>query len=730
MAANPAVEPDTATTPAPAATSGVDDALLKLLGADDAQTRRASMRLPLERILRALLLRWKSIAILVAVAASIGLAVGLWVIPKKWEGKVTLIVSDRKAVLSVGGGQPYQTRDYGVDTLIDTLKLPRSIDEAMRRSGVHVPRTRIAGAIKVSTSAKSDVVNLQVTWPTPREAAALANNLANVFIERTTRIRAEQASHDFDIYQRQLDEARQRVSVAENAFVGFQQTHQISNIEEDVKVRQLDLSRADAEHWASTGGIDALKAARNDMQAILNAAPETVTSTLFRNPVGKRLEEVEWQLKEARTRYTEENPKVINLRQQAEALRGLAAKGDTTGGEVNRSPNDLRRDLKVKLADVGTQLRIAEGREAGLATTVQRMQAQISELTQLGKQYRELQARQEAARELEKSLASKVEESRVAKDGGEPSLQIVELAAIPTTPEPSMRRIAVVGSVFLGLMLGALIALARELLDRRIRCVEDLQDFVEAGGICAEVGHVPPGEAENISLTSIPFRSFRRFVNDLHASSGDWAALAIVSAGAGDGRSTVARDMAVCLAARGEKTLLIDGDLRPAAEHRAVLATGPGLSDLLLVGGSVNNYLQNGPHARLAVMSAGERGRDAQAPLLLGHPEADQALKALLATGHRVIVDLPPAGECEGAFELACKAGSVVLAARYGQTDRRLLAALVTRLESRGVHVVGGVVLDVPPERQHPYAGPSAVGSLKAEWRKLVDRVRRRPTHA
>lgn len=721
---------DTDAAPAPPANAGMDEMLLKLLKGDEGNAVRRSQRISPDRVVRALLLRWKMIAATVAACTAVGLAIGLWVIPKKWEGNVTLIVSDRKAVLSVGGGQPYQTRDYTIDTLIDTLKLPRSLDEAIRRSGVKAKRTTVATAIKVSSSSKSDVVNLNVTWSTPREAAALANSIAAVFIERTTRIRAEQAANDFNTYEHQLEEARQRVAAAETELIAFQQAHQVSNIEDDIKARQIDLSRLESDRWASDGAIEALKAARGDIQAILNAAPETVTSTLFRNPIGKRLEEVEWQLKEARTRYTEENPKVINLVQQAEALRGLATRGDTSGGEVTRSPNDLRRDLKIKLADVATQLRVAEGRGAGLAASTSRLQGQISELTQLGKQYRELQARQTGARDLEKSLSSKVEEARVAKDGGEPSLQIVEQASIPTSPEPSKRRLAVAGSLILGLLLGALLALARELFDSRVRCVEDLRDLVEAGGVCAEVGHVPEGEAESLSLTSPPFRSFRRFVNDLHASSGDWSALAIVSACGGDGRSTVARDMALCLAARGERTILIDADLRPGNARPSVSAPGPGMSDLLLSGEPAANYMQRGVHERLAVIGAGERGMDEHAPLLLGHPEAGQALRTLRTNGRRVIIDLPPAGECEGAFEMACKAGSVILAARYGRTSRRGLADLVGRLASRGVHVVGGVVLDVPPERQHPYAGPTAGDVLRAEWRRLIARLSRKPTHA
>ena len=116
--------------------------------------------------------------------------------------------------------------------------------------------------------------------------------------------------------------------------------------------------------------------------------------------------------------------------------------------------------------------------------------------------------------------------------------------------------------------------------------------------------------------------------------------------------------------------------------------------------------------------------------LLLGQPEASQLLGLLATRGRRGVVDLPPADEDEGAFELACAARHVIVVARQGVTDRAQLAALVRRLESRCCRVAGAVVLDVPPERQHPYAGSSAAAAVRGELQRLAQFLRRRKAHA
>lgn len=115
---------------------------------------------------------------------------------------------------------------------------------------------------------------------------------------------------------------------------------------------------------------------------------------------------------------------------------------------------------------------------------------------------------------------------------------------------------------------------------------------------------------------------------------------------------------------------------------------------------------------------------------MLSEPEAHRALGAVASRGRRLILDLPPAGEDEGAFEIACRADAVVVVTRHGSTGRSALAQLVERLRARGVRIAGAVVLDVPPERLHPYAGPSVPVLLRAELQRMTRLFRRSKRHA
>jgi Mrp family chromosome partitioning ATPase len=178
--------------------------------------------------------------------------------------------------------------------------------------------------------------------------------------------------------------------------------------------------------------------------------------------------------------------------------------------------------------------------------------------------------------------------------------------------------------------------------------------------------------------------------------------------------------MSICLAMRGERITQVDADLRQEAGIRSVTMNGPGYADVLQGFAPVDECQQRGAHERLSVMPCAADGPVADTVLLLGQPEAAQALAAVTARGRKAILDLPPAGEDEGAFELACATGVVVLVARYGTTRRAGMAELVARVRSRGARIAGAVILDVPPERLHPYAGPSALHALRTESQRLA----------
>jgi protein-tyrosine kinase len=171
----------------------------------------------------------------------------------------------------------------------------------------------------------------------------------------------------------------------------------------------------------------------------------------------------------------------------------------------------------------------------------------------------------------------------------------------------------------------------------------------------------------------------------------DRAVLAIVGANRNEGRSWLAANLATVFAQAGERTLLIDGDMRHPQQHRFFnLNNNIGLSSLLTgrAGKEVAHRIH--PELRLFVLPAGVTPPNPQE--LLTRPALSVVLEGFANHFDVVLIDTPAAQETADAELLASRAGAALLVARSGQTSELALQSTYKTLTRSNVKVVGSVI--------------------------------------
>lgn len=170
-------------------------------------------------------------------------------------------------------------------------------------------------------------------------------------------------------------------------------------------------------------------------------------------------------------------------------------------------------------------------------------------------------------------------------------------------------------------------------------------------------------------------------------------ALAILGAGRREGRSFIAANLAVVFSQLGERTLLIDADLRFPTQHRLFRLDGrPGLSELLS-GRAGGDAAVRIPGLRaLSVLPAGALPPNPQE--LLGRSVFGEVLHAACRDHDVVLIDTPAAGEYADALTLAARAGGALLVARQDHASLPAFASLAAGL-GKTCTVVGSVLNDV-----------------------------------
>jgi receptor protein-tyrosine kinase len=166
--------------------------------------------------------------------------------------------------------------------------------------------------------------------------------------------------------------------------------------------------------------------------------------------------------------------------------------------------------------------------------------------------------------------------------------------------------------------------------------------------------------------------------------------LAIASPGRRDGRSYLAANLAVVFSQLGERTLLIDADLRHSRLHELFgLSNRTGLSTL--ISGRGDDGVQRVPAlVDLSVLPAGPTPPNPQE--LLGRELFKVLLEDLASQFDVVLIDTPAAESSADPQTLACLAQGTLLLARKHRTRLRQLEALHSSLTSLGARVVGSVL--------------------------------------
>ena len=287
-----------------------------------------------------------------------------------------------------------------------------------------------------------------------------------------------------------------------------------------------------------------------------------------------------------------------------------------------------------------------------------------------------------------------------------PQAQVViapsESAVLPSSPSsPDPLRVLSIGLV-LGLLLGYAVAAVRHHNDTQVRRVEDVEAITASGvmGILPMSQHLG-SERGDVSRTKSfherealrKVRTNLRFVDVDHQPR----SVVITSAKQGEGKSTVAANLAAVLAEAGESVVLVDADLRRSAVARAFnLSNDVGLTEVLAGTVELDDALQPTDTAGLQIIAAGAIPPNPSE--LLGSKRME-TLIAQLGREHMVILDAPPVLPVTDATLLTRSADGAVVVVAAGRTHREELERAVTSLTTVGGKLLGAILNQVSTKR-------------------------------
>lgn len=321
------------------------------------------------------------------------------------------------------------------------------------------------------------------------------------------------------------------------------------------------------------------------------------------------------------------------------------------------------------------------------------------------------EAIQDARRTFERDLRALSPQERDSAVGDELRRQVADLRTLellqtggaelaePATPPDESTASSPVKDAglgaFAGLIFGLAAALALEWLGPGVR---SRRDFERAFGapVLASVPVAP--ELAQRPLEPLPTEALRTLWTRLRYLDRDDPprSILLVSATAGEGRSSIALQLALVAAVDGARVTVVEADLRrPTLASRASVEPAPGLSEV--VGGEVDpaaaiRSLPAGSGAGMGVELIAAGGPPASPTSILASPAMAELLEGLSSSRDLVLIDPPALGEVADAIPLLGLVDGILIVADGERLRRRDAIDLRRQLDEMGARVLGVVV--------------------------------------
>lgn len=550
--------------------------------------------------------------------------------------------------------------------------------------------------IDVRQYRSTSLIEIRVFDETPKEAAAIANEIASVYRNYRLGIRTNISARGIEMLEKQLKDHEEKVATHQKAVSELKERLGITDYEsqgygsinstiEPENLRRLQAQRIEAQ--AEYTRFNVLYTNLNGLsktelrKAIATAVPDNLLNSLL-----ERSNTAEQKLAEMLERQSMEHPEVQSV------SKVLA--------QINKQVEDR-----------------LDGIMTGLKAKLDSEKAHYEELAKQADAYKDLEIKTaisrrpywDAKRELENlqlvrdRLQLRIIQERV--DATIPKSGIVEILDYAESSLKAVRpnKILNIGlGIVIGLVLGVGLAFFIEYLDTSVKTIDDVERALQSpvlgvipqnvGSLMEEGPDSPHAEAYRVLQTNLLFSQKDPKLNTL----------TVVSAGAGEGKSTTAFNLATTFARSGQRVLIVDSDLRRPSLHKFLkVSNAIGLTNFLLRQNTLEEVIQTTPLPTLDFMPSGKLPSSSMG--LLSSSQMKELIRDLKRRYDWVFFDSPPVMGVSDASILASEVDVVLQVIQYRRYPQPLTIRAKQMVEKVGGNHLGIVLNNISMSSDESY---------------------------
>lgn len=316
--------------------------------------------------------------------------------------------------------------------------------------------------LDVKPSRESNVINIGYSSPDPRFAAGLANAFVRAYVDTSLDLRVDPAKQYNSFFDARSKELRTAVEQAQSKLSAYQKEHGILATDERLDIESQRLNELNSQ-LVSMQAISAESTSRN---AQAHSSADQLQDVI-NNPVvaGLRADvsRQEARLQELSSRLGEAHPQVAELQANISSLR-------------QRIENETRRVS----SSVNINNNINKSREAEVRSALEAQRIRVMKMKEQRDEVAVLLRDVEAAQRAYDQVAQRLNQTSLESQSSTTNIAILTPATEPADPSSPKILLNIILALFLGTLLGISVALLREMIDRRVRTLEDISETLGA----------------------------------------------------------------------------------------------------------------------------------------------------------------------------------------------------------------------------------------------------------
>ena len=313
--------------------------------------------------------------------------------------------------------------------------------------------------LEVVPSRESNIIRISYKASDPGSAAAVANAFAQAYVETTIEMRVEPARQNSRWLEDQGKLLRENVERAQSRLSAYLQKSGIVATDERLDDETTRLSQLSAQ---LTVLQEQTADARSRQKSGADTLPEILQSPLVQS-LRTDIARQEVKLKEAAGNLGRNHPQYQSMESELAELR-----------------QRLESETRHVARSFSATTEVGGNRESELRAAIEAQRKRLLEFRSAGDQLAVLQRDVDAAQRIYDTVMQRFNQTSLESQATLTNVSLFAPANEPTAPSfPKPLRTVLLLSIFLGLALGAGAVFKLEMLDRRIRCVDDLAEMLQ-----------------------------------------------------------------------------------------------------------------------------------------------------------------------------------------------------------------------------------------------------------